>query len=228
MMRFAIAWLVFALATVSALILDVWGFWPHAPWSVVASFGFLAFAVLSYLKIATLETQLEARPLIGVITADTDDNNRIIEMMEPDPATRRLVHTHDAFFKLLAIRPTAYVRNCMVKVTDLAQNGETCAGFVPTTLRWFGRDGEGSEHKSFAGKDFAILLCRQAAHPEWQLQAPVREVAGARVWYEPGKYEIELVVSAENALRDEVVRGVLSVGPELNDVTLQRRPALPV
>src|SRR5207249_2987557 len=80
------------------------------------------------------------------------------------------------------------------------------------------RDGEGADCKSFLGRDFVLLLDRRAARSEWQLQAAVREGRGARFWYEPGEYEVKLMVSAENALRDQVVSGVLRVGPELDDV----------
>ena len=44
----------------------------------------------------------------------------------------------------------------------------------------------------------------------------------SRFWYEPGEYEVKLMVSAENALRDQVVSGVLRVGPGLDDVKFIR------
>ncbi|HYY74042.1 MAG TPA: hypothetical protein VE662_04405, partial [Solirubrobacterales bacterium] len=87
-------------------------------------------------------------------------------------------------------------------------------GVRPHALRGFGRDGEGADCKSFLGRDFVLLLDRRPARPEWQLQAAVREGTGARVWYEPGEYEVKPMVSADNALRDHVVSGVLRVGPE--------------
>jgi hypothetical protein len=220
--RLAIAWLGSAVITVGGLLLDFWGILPEVSWPLVALLGFLIFSVASYATIANLEAQLNTKAFFRVDASDNARNNRIIEIMEPDPVTRRLGHTHDAFFKLVTVHATSYARRCTVKVSYLSQNGQTCPGFVPTALRWFGRDGEGADCKSFLGRDFVLLLDRRPARPQWQLQAAVREGTGAQFWYEPGEYEVELMVSADNAPRDHVVAGVLRVGPQLDDVTFIR------
>jgi hypothetical protein len=220
--RLAIAWLGSAVITLGGLLLDFWGILPAVPWPLVAALGFFIFSAASYATIATLEAQLNTKAFLRVDASDNESNNRSIEIMEPDPVTRRLVHTHDAFFKLVTVHATSYARSCTVKVDNLSQNGQTCPGFVPSALRWFGRDGEGADCKSFLGRDFVLLLDRRSVRPEWQLQATVREGTGARVWYEPGEYEVKLMVSADNALRDQVVSGVLRVGPRLDDVKFVR------
>ena len=221
-MRLAIAWLGSAVITLGSLLLDFWGILPDISWPLVAALGFFIFSAASYATIANLEAQLNTKAFLRVDTSDNESNNRIIEIMEPDATTRRLVHTDDAFFKLVTVHAMSYVRSCTVKVTNLSQNGQTCPGFVPSALRWFGRDGEGADCKSFLGRDFVLLLDRRAARSEWQLQAAVREGTGARFWYEPGEYEVKLMVSAENALRDQVVSGVLRVGPGLDNVKFIR------
>ena len=221
-MRLAIAWLGSAVITLGSLLLDFWGILPDISWPLVAALGFCIFSAASYATIANLEAQLNTKAFLRVDASDNESNNRIIEIMEPDATTRRLVHTDDAFFKLVTVHAMSYVRSCTVKVTNLSQNGQTCPGFVPSALRWFGRDGEGADCKSFLGRDFVLLLDRRPARPEWQLQAAVREGTGARFWYEPGEYEVKLMVSAENALRDQVVSGVLRVGPGLDNVKFIR------
>jgi hypothetical protein len=220
--RLAIAWLGSATIVAASLLLDFWGLLPEVPWPLVALLGFFAFSAASYATIARLESQLNVKAVIRLDASDNESNNRIIEIMEPDPVTRRLAHTHDAFFKLLTVTATPHARACTVKVNNLSQNGQTCPGFVPTALRWFGREGEGADCKHFVGRDFVLLLDRRAGKREWQLQGPVREGTGARFWYEPGEYEVELLVSAENALRDRRVAGVLRVGAELDDVKFVR------
>ena len=221
-MRLAIAWLGSAVITLGSLLLDFWGILPVISWPLVAALGFFIFGAASYATIANLEAQLNIKAFLRVDASDNESNNRIIEIMESDATTRRLVHTHDAFFKLVTVHAMSYVRSCTVKVTNLSQNGQTCPGFVPSALRWFGRDGEGADCKSFLGRDFVLLLDRRSARPEWQLQAAVREGTGVRFWYEPGEYEVKLMVSAENALRDQVVSGVLRVGPGLDNVKFIR------
>jgi hypothetical protein len=221
-MRRAIAWLCSALVTVGGLLVESWGLFPEIPWTLAALLGFFVFSGVSYLTIASLEAQLNAKPVIRVDASDNERNNRIIEIMEPDPATRRMVHAHDAFFKLVTVYATSYAKSCTVKVTRLSQNGQPCPGFVPSALRWFGRDGEGAESKNFFGMDFVLLLSRRPDRPEWQLQAPLREGTGARLWYGPGEYEVELMVSAENTLRVHVVSGVLSIGPKFDEINFVR------
>jgi hypothetical protein len=222
--RLAIAWLGSALIVAGGLLLDFWGLLPEVSWPLVALLGFFIFSAASYGRIVDLEAQLNAKAFLRVDASDNNTNNRIIGIMEPDPDTRRLVHTHDAFFKLVTVHATSQARSCMVKVNNLSQNGQTCPGFVPGGLRWFGRDGEGADCKSFVGRDFFLLLDRHPGRREWQLQAPVREGTGARLSYEPGEYEVELMVTAENALCDQIVAGVLRVGAELDDVKFIRNP----
>ena len=218
----AIAWLGSAVITLGSLLLDFWVILPGISWPLVAVLGFFIFGAASYGTIANLEAQLNTKAFLRVDASDNESNNRMVKIMEPDPVTRRLVHTHDAFFKLVAVHATSYAQSCTVKVTKLSQNGQPCPGFVPSALRWFGRDGEGADCKSFLGQDFVLLLDRRSVRPEWQLQAAVREGTGARFWYEPGEYEVRLMVSAENALRDQVVSGLLRVGPGLDDVKFVR------
>jgi hypothetical protein len=217
----AITWLGSAMVTVGGLLLEAWGLFPGVPWPVVALLGFIVFSAVSYVTIAGLEARLNTQPFIRLDASDNEWNNRALELEEPDPTTR-MVAAHGEFYKLVTVYASAYVKRCVVKVNNLSQDGQTCRGFVPGTLRWFGRDGQGAESKNFFGRDFALLLSRRPDRQKWQLQAPVRDGRGARFWYDPGEYEVELMVSAENAFRAHRIAGVLKIGPRFDDVNFVR------
>ena len=221
-MRRAIAWLCSALVTIGGLLLEAWGLFPGVPWPLVALLGFLVFSAVSYVTIAGLEARLNTAPLIRIDASDNEWNNRPIDLGTSDPAARDTVDAHDGFDKLVTVYSSSYVRRCAVKVNNLTQDGQTCRGFVPGPLRWLGRDGKGAEYKNFFGRDFVLLLSRHPDRQKWQLQAPVRDGRGARLWYDPGEYEVELMVSAENAFRTHVIAGVLKIGPRIDDVNFVR------
>lgn len=106
---------------------------------------------------------------------------------------------HDGFLRLFTVQATAFVKNYTVRVNDVRQNGHTCDGFVPTPLRWYGADGPGSELRSFQGRG-----------------------TGARLRFEPGDYEVDLIVLAENVPPHPLITGVLRVGEQPDEVTLGR------
>jgi hypothetical protein len=124
----------------------------------------------------------------------------------PDPRFHRAVVVQDDHGKYstiqvrnLLVDATRPVTNCVVRLDDLRQDGRTCAGFVPTALRWAGQDGPRSALKSFERTESVLLLTRPTLGTEWELQAPVRDGTAGRCRYPLGTYEIELSVRAAGA-----------------------------
>ena len=217
--RQAILGLVAAAWTALSLALEISGLLPRVPWAVLALLGFAVFVAVTYATLTKLEGQLLTRPRLRLDISDAPGNCRSVPMLERQP-DGRLAHTYDGFLRLLTVQATTFVKNCAVRVSDLRQNGYTCDGFIPTSLRWYGADGPGSDLRSFQGRDFALFLYRRPAETWWELQAPVRERTGARVRYEPGEYEVELIVLAENVPPHPLIKGTLRVGEKPDDVTL--------
>lgn len=217
--RQTIVWLVSASGTALSLALDVSGLWPRFPWSVLALIGFIVFVTATYIILTRLEAQLLARPRVRLDISDTPGNRRTVPMLERQ-GDGRLTRAQDGFLRLFTVQATAFVKNCVVRVSDLRKNGYTCEGFVPTSLRWYGADGPGSELRSFQGRDFVLFLHRAPTDAWWELQAPVREGTGMRLRYEPGEYEVDLIVLAENVPPHPLITGTLRVGNNPDDVSL--------
>ena len=218
-MRQAILWLVSAAWTALTLALAVSGLFPRVPWAALALAGFAVFVAVTYFTITKLEAQLLAQPRVRLDISEAPGNSRTIPMLQRQPGGR-LAHTHDGFLRLFTVQATAFVKNCTVRVNDLRHHGYTCDGFVPTPLRWYGADGPGSELRSFQGRDYVLFLYRQPTERWWELQAPVREGTGVRLRYEPGDYEVDLVVLAENVPPHPLITVRLRVGEKPDDVTL--------
>lgn len=218
-MRQAIVWLGSAAWTALTLALAVSGLAPRVPWAALALVGFSVFVAFTYFILSHLEADFLARPRLRLDISDAPGNRRTVPSLERQP-DGRLAHTAEGFVRLLTVHATAFVKNCMVRVSDLRQNGYTCDGFVPTVLRWYGADGPGSELRSFQGRDFVLFLYRRPPETWWELQAPVRE-QGTRLRYEPGEYEVDLVVLAENVPPHPLITGMLRVGAKPDDVTLE-------
>ncbi|MGH7312675.1 MAG: hypothetical protein ACREJV_05840 [Candidatus Rokuibacteriota bacterium] len=218
-MRPAIVWLVSAAWTALSLALEVSGLVPRVPWAALALVGFVVFVAATYVTLTKLEALLLARPRVRLDILAVPGNSRTIPMLERQPGGR-LAHTQDGFLRLFTVHATSFVKNCTVRVNDLRHHGYTCDGFVPTPLRWYGADGPGSELRSFQGRDFVLFLYRQPAETWWELQAPVRGGTGVRLRYEPGDYEVDLIVLAENVPPHPPITGTLRVGENPDDVTL--------
>jgi hypothetical protein len=214
-----IVWLVAAAWTALSLAFDLSGLLPRVPWTLLALVGFGVFVAATYVTLTRLEAQLLARPRLRLDISDTPGNRRTVPMLERQP-DGRLARTQEGFLRLFTVQATAFVRNCVVRVSDLRKNGYTCDGFVPTSLRWYGADGPGSELRSFQGRDFVLFLHRWPADTWWELQAPVREGTGIRLRYEPGEYEVDLIVLAENVPPHPLITGTLRVGVNPDDVSL--------
>ncbi|HEY7363059.1 MAG TPA: hypothetical protein VIE37_03045 [Methylomirabilota bacterium] len=218
-MRQAIVWLVSAAGTALSLALEVSGLFPRVPWAALALVGFCVYVAVTYFTLTHLEAQLLAQPRIRLDISGVPGNSRTVPLLERQP-DGRLTRTHDGFLRLLTVQATSFVKNCTVRVNDLRQNGYTCDGFVPTTLRWYGADGPGSELRSFQGRDYVLFLYRQPAETWWELQAPVREGTGVRLRFAPGEFEVDIVVLAENVPPHPPITGTLRVGEKLDEVTL--------
>jgi hypothetical protein len=195
------------------------GLFPDQPWSWVAAIGFLVFLVSSYMKIATLEHELSLRPRLRADARDGPDTLRIIPVAEPAGEGGRMQVTHEGLFRMIRVEASAFVTNCVVRVVRLRRGGADVSGFAPCGLRWFGSDGAGADSQDFVGTHYVLLLYRRPGRREWELQAPVRDRTGARFLYEPGDYEVQLLVSAPNVPRSVTIRGALHVGALFDDVT---------
>ena len=218
-MRQAIVWLVSAAGTALSLALEVSGLFPRVPWAALALAGFAVFVAVTYITFTKLEAQLLARPRVRLDVSDAPGNSRTIPMLERQPGGR-LTYTQEGFLRLFSVHATSFVKHCTVRVNDLRRNGYTCEGFVPTALRWYGADGPGSELRSFQGRDFVLFLSRQPGETWWELQAPVREGPGAHLRYEPGDYQVDLIVLAENVPARPLITAIVRVGEKPDDVTV--------
>jgi hypothetical protein len=123
----------------------------------------------------------------------------------------------------LLVAATRPVTNCVMRLDDLRQGGRTCAGFVPTALRWAGQDGPRSEMKSFDGTESVLLLTRPTLGTEWELQAPVRDGAAGRFRYPLGTYEIGLSVRADDARTTSRLAATLTVSLDDARIVWRRR-----
>lgn len=219
-MKLAAAWLVTVLVTVVSLILDFYSIAPTMPWSALALFGFIAFAALSYRQIAELQRQLDARPWISLSIVDNEQHNQIVPLSVHEKDTRKTIEMYPAFFKMLTVRVTSHVTDCAVRLDDLRQDGKTCVGFVPTNLRWHGREGTDCDYNSFSGKDRVLFLKRRPSSPDWEIQTPVAEGPGSQFRYPPGDYAVDVIVSGHGAANQVRFTGLLRVGQEQTDVSL--------
>ncbi|MGH7310951.1 MAG: hypothetical protein ACREK6_19910 [Candidatus Rokuibacteriota bacterium] len=208
-MRQAILWLASAAWTALGLALEVSGLFPRVPWAALALVGFCVCVAVTYVTLAHLEAEVLARPRVRLDISGAPSNSRTVPLLERQPDSR-LARTHDGFLRLFTVQASSFVKNCTVRVNDVRQNGYTCAGFVPTPLRWYGADGPGAELRSFQGRDYVLFLYRQPPETWWELQAPVREGMGVRLRFEPGDYEVDLVVLAENAPPHPLITGRLA------------------
>lgn len=218
-MALALVWLVSAVATAVALALGVMGMLPSESWSWFAAIAFLVFLVASYVRLSALETEINLRPRLRADARDGPETVRIIPVAEPVGERGLMQVTHNGLFKMIRVEATAFVTGCVVRVVGLRQGGTDVPGFAPCGLRWFGADGEGAERKDFVGTHYALLLLRRPTSRVWELQAPLRDGTGPRFVYEPGDYEVQILVSAPNVQWPRTIRGVLHVGANFDDVS---------
>jgi hypothetical protein len=215
----ALVWLLSAFATAASLALGVFGLLPSERWSWLAAVAFFVFLVSSYVRLSSLEAELNLRPRLRADARDSPETVRIIPVAEPVGERGQMQVTHNGLFKMIRVEASAFVTGCVVRVVGLRQAGTDVPGFVPCGLRWFGSDGAGAEQRDFVGTHFALLLLRRPTARMWELQAPVRDGTGARFIYEPGDYEVQILVSAPNVQWPRTIRGVLHVGTAFDDVT---------
>jgi hypothetical protein len=188
----------------------------------LALVGFCVYVAVTYLTLTHLEAEALARPRLRLDISSAPGNNRTVPLLERQP-DGSLARTQDGFLRLFTVQATALVKNCTVRINDLRQNGYTCDGFVPTSLRWYGADGPGSELRSFQGRDYVLFLYRPPTETWWELQAPVRDGTRARLRFEPGDYEVDIIVLAENVSAHPLITGALRVGERPDEVTLDAR-----
>lgn len=218
-MVLALVWLLSAFATAASLAVGMTGLFSDQRWSWFAAIAFLVFLVSTYMKITALERVIHFQPRLRADARDSPDTLRIIRVAEPVGEAGHMKVTHDGLFKMIRVEASALVTSCVVRVVGLRQGGTDVPGFVPCGLRWFGLDGPGAEKRDFVGTHHVLLLYRRPTRPDWELQAPVREGVGARVLYDPGDYEVQILVSAPNVSRPLAIRGLLHVGAIFDDVT---------
>lgn len=143
----------------------------------------------------------------------------------PDPRFHRAVLVQDEHGKYstvqirnLVVHTSRPVRDCVVRLDDLAQGGRTCAGFAPATLCWAGQEGPRSDVKSFEGAAAVLLLARPTLGTEWELQTPA-----ARPRYPLGTYTIELSVRGQGARPVAHLQATLTVSLDDARVAWRRR-----